>query len=1406
MNRLTHLPALCARVPAPVAFRAVLAVLAAALGTLAIAVTVPVAHASAAGPAPASPAVEDTVPSAGGAAVVAPRNALGTASQTATAPGAPENLSAAWRSGEVSLSWDAPAGDGGSPITGYEYRYRAGSAAFPDAWSSAGLDSEVTVDGLSNGVAHTLEVRAVNAAGVGSGSSVKVMPLAPKEGDIRVGIGTDDAGVPEVLVNDNWGKVCDDYITHREARVGCRQLGFSGGQLIKTAEEIYTSNRYPLEPGAPWFTMDNVRCAGGEGRLFDCEHISEANCFRVETVSIMCDTTGLGPPRNMTFIPSGAGGTLVWNAPARDGGAPDIRYDYRSRRAGRNFTDWTDAGRNLMASVAGLSQGSTHIFEVRAVNSAGMEAASVVNGVITDFTLVAWDGTGSQALHDGTTVMLGDYHADTFTIMADTTPHPNVGSMQMTLTGSLSHTVTKNDPPWRMFDSGHILPLGDYQLNATAYAEDDRGGATLDTLTIAFAVDATAPDAPENLSAHWANNQVTLSWQAPASDGGQDITGYQYRSKAGSGAFTAWSDVSGDLAAIIPNVADNAAYTYQVRAVNAIGFGTEASLTTPAAPSIPRDLTVSSNNGTATLSWAALARNGGATSPGYEYRHRELDGDFGDWTDAGSNLTAAVTGLADATGYVFEVRAVNVGGAGPPASASTATIIGFTLVADDDDAEPLNLKNGAIVMLDNYGTDRFGIRADVFDEYAIGSMALTLAGRLSHSQRENLTPWSLFGDQQGDLNTRVLNVGTYRLRATAYSEDDQAGDELGMRMVDFTVVEDMAEIPEAPQNLLAHFADGNLTFSWDAPADNGGSIITGYEYQYKAGDAEFTAWSAAPTDGSQAIANVTSGAAHTFAVRAVNAKGSGYAASLTTPVAPGEPRELSVAASSGQATLTWTPPAHNGGGTVTGYQRRHRVAGGGFNAWTNAGADLLNVTASGLTNGTTYEFQVRAVNSVGEGATASASALVSMTSVVTGFTLVDGDDNADLLTLTDGGMVVLADHATNGFAIRVEVSDDDAVGRMELTLHGPEQTHNQTEGKAPWSLYGDQGVGDLNGRSLTPGSYRLSAVVFGPSDQGGAELGTWEIAFKVVADMPDAPQNLAVHWVDGGLNLSWQAPANSAIAAVTGYQHRHQAGSGAFTDWSEASTNRTATIANVASAAAYTLEARAVNAEGSGDAASLTTPVVPGRPRNLSAAPGSGQATLSWTAPALNGGANVARYEHRHRASDGGFSAWTSVAAAFAATVSGLTNGTEYLFEVRAVNAAGGGPAASASAQVSMARIITGFTLVDDDNNANLLTLADSATVVLAIYATDSFAIRVEVSDNGAVGRMELELTGPQTHRQTEYLVPWSLYGDNGVGDLTGRSLTVGTYGVSATVYAGRGEDSAVLDTQSITFTVVAEE
>ena len=76
----------------------------------------------------------------------------------------------------------------------------------------------------------------------------------------------------------------------------------------------------------------------------------------------------------------------------------------------------------------------------------------------------------------------------------------------------------------------------------------------------------------------------------------------------------------------------------------------------------------------------------------------------------------------------------------------------------------------------------------------------------------------------------------------------------------------------------------------------------------------------------------------------------------------------------------------------------------------------------------------------------------------------------------------------------------------------------------------------------------------------------------------------------------------------------------------------------------------------------------PGAPRNLTAEAGDGQAVLSWDAPASDGGAEITDYEYRIN----GTNPWISIGSTETTyTVTGLVNGAEYTFQVRAVNAAG---------------------------------------------------------------------------------------------------------------------------------------
>ncbi len=98
-----------------------------------------------------------------------------TATVATTAPGAPTGVSAVGGNAQATVTFTAPASDGGSAITSYTV------TASPGGLTATGGGSPLTVLGLTNGIEYTFTVTATNAVGTGdpSAASNAVSPVAP---------------------------------------------------------------------------------------------------------------------------------------------------------------------------------------------------------------------------------------------------------------------------------------------------------------------------------------------------------------------------------------------------------------------------------------------------------------------------------------------------------------------------------------------------------------------------------------------------------------------------------------------------------------------------------------------------------------------------------------------------------------------------------------------------------------------------------------------------------------------------------------------------------------------------------------------------------------------------------------------------------------------------------------------------------------------------------------------------------------------------------------------------------------------------------------------------------------------------------------------------------------------------
>ncbi|XP_051559658.1 neurotrypsin [Myxocyprinus asiaticus] len=90
-------------------------------------------------------------------------------------------------------------------------------------------------------------------------------------------------GRVEILVGGQWGTVCDDGWTDRDAKVVCRQLGYSG--LAKARVMAYFGE------GEGPIHIDNVKCTGGERSLADCikQPFGTHNCRHSEDAGVICN-------------------------------------------------------------------------------------------------------------------------------------------------------------------------------------------------------------------------------------------------------------------------------------------------------------------------------------------------------------------------------------------------------------------------------------------------------------------------------------------------------------------------------------------------------------------------------------------------------------------------------------------------------------------------------------------------------------------------------------------------------------------------------------------------------------------------------------------------------------------------------------------------------------------------------------------------------------------------------------------------------------------------------------------------------------------------------------------------------------------------------------------------------------
>jgi len=280
-------------------------------------------------------------------------------------PGPPRNLTVVPGLHNVSVSWDPPEYDGGSPIIGY----RASIDNVIGDWDSR-YRIEVTFgdvrhyvfEGLADGITHHAHLAAVNKGGHGelahSGNVTPVaLPLAPSGLTAKAG----NASVMlawRVESSKSSGTV-RSFSIYRGADEGnmtlLRETSYANGSTQSYVDSEVRNGRTYLY----WVTAIGI---AGEGP--------------VSNVVIARPANVPGPPQNLTAIAGDGQVVLTWSPPVDDGGLKITRYIvYRA-----------DGGKGMVS-----------VYEVR--NGTTISDVRVTNGVRYAYHIVAYNelGHGDQS-------------------------------------------------------------------------------------------------------------------------------------------------------------------------------------------------------------------------------------------------------------------------------------------------------------------------------------------------------------------------------------------------------------------------------------------------------------------------------------------------------------------------------------------------------------------------------------------------------------------------------------------------------------------------------------------------------------------------------------------------------------------------------------------------------------------------------------------------------------------------------------------------------------------------------------------------------------------------------------------------------------------------------------------------
>jgi len=1204
------------------------------------------------------------------------------------APSAPPIVSVAPGDGQITVTWSAAANNG-SAITRYDVEAQPGG----NSCTTTGTGTSCTIAPLTNGTAYSISVYATNDAGGGevSTSETLITPrtLAASPTNVVINPGDRQLGVSWRAPSSNGGSAVTSYTVTAEPgsvtctaiapATSCSLLGLSNGSVYSVtvvatnpagdsvASTTVTGSPVTI-PGKPAISATEpgsnsvlvrwrapsatggasvssytvVASPGGNscttsGALLFCTVTGLDNGTTYAFTVTATNTAGTGSasasyngvpatissaPRSVTVTPVNSGISASWAAPSYDGGTAITGYIATVRSTGDTCTTIAST---RTCTFSGLVNGSTYVVDVVATNNAGSSEASSSSNVtprtVPSKPVQVTLTPGAATLRVSWAAPLSDGGSSITSYLATATPG---SGLTCTSTGTYC-------------DFLGLTPGTNYSVTVVAVNAAGTGASSSSISSMPF----TTPGAPNSVAAVADDGQVLVSWAAPTSNGGSDITGFVATATLSTNVFSC-SAPSTATSCLIKGLTNGSKYSIKVSASNGAGAGPESSVAGTTTPrgiaNAPTLVSVDPQNQSLVVKWKAIttsADNNGSAISKYIAKAMpsgqtcQVDG----FTTAGNgstvaNTTCTISGLTNGAIQSVTVTAVNEAGTSASSNAISTTPRSAPGAPAGVKLTPLN---GGVSISWNAPIDSGGTS---IIRYTGSATPTGTAGSVSTCIQNS-------GDSRSCLITGLSNGTSYTVTVVATNGVGDSSPSASQVVIP-------ANVPTAPTSVVPTVSNGSISIKWKAAQDNGSPILS-YRVDLAPGD-----YSCEITDLSFlgcTIADLDNGVPYSVSVFATNAVGDSASASVNgtvTPRAiPSPVQSVAVSASAGKATVSWVP-GFNGGTPIQSYKV---VSSPGGNICT-VNAPSTQCVIDNLKNGSNYTFSVIAVNGAG-----SSQPLLSTSTLIAGtpsspvaLKVKPGDG---MITVTFAPPAVALNGGTPIINYTVYVNDE-----VACTV-------------APAKLLTCM-VNDLeNG---TPQIVRVTS-----NNLVGTSASTAEVVAtpgRVAGPVTDVTATQGV----GLLTISWTEPDDDGGSPITGYSVTLTPG-GKTCKVDQDSTS--CDISGLTIGTTYAAKVVAINGVGTSVAAISPSVKVVGAPtavRNLSATGLAKSAKVYFAVPANNGGSALTNY-YFSVVGPGGFT-WESgpvVASSVKGsyTITGLTKNSTYTISVTVDNEFGMSVAAS---------------------------------------------------------------------------------------------------------------------------------